>query len=148
MTAILLIAAAFLALAGLACTWAWLICLGRGLERLAARSAAVFAVVLFLLAFTAVGTALAHDPYTDWKQPDTGVSCCNRMAPDRSTGDCRPVQARLDGYGVWWVKLDSGWRAVPRARILQQASPDLSSHVCANLTTEEIYCFVPGPQGS
>ena len=33
---ILIIAAAFLALAGLVCIWAWLICLGRGAERLAA----------------------------------------------------------------------------------------------------------------
>jgi hypothetical protein len=50
MTTALLIAAAVLALAGLACTWAWLICLGRGAERLAARPAAIFAVVLFALA--------------------------------------------------------------------------------------------------
>lgn len=148
MTAALLIAAAFLTLAGLVCVWAWLICLGQGAERLAARPAAIFAVVLFALAFTAAGAALAHDPYTGWTQPGTGASCCNRMAPDRSSGDCRPVRARIDAAGVWWVLLDTGWRPVPRARILQQASPDLSSHVCANLTTEEIYCFVPGPQGS
>jgi hypothetical protein len=50
MATVLLIAAAVLVLAALACTWAWLICLGRGLERLAARPAAIFAVVLFVLA--------------------------------------------------------------------------------------------------
>lgn len=144
----LLFAAVVLLLAGLVCVWAWLICLGRGIERLAARPAAIFAVVLFVLAAMSAGAARAHDPYTGWKQPGTGASCCNRMAPDRSSGDCRPIRARLDGNGVWWVLLDTGWRPVPRTRILQQASPDLSSHVCANLTTEEIYCFVPGPQGS
>lgn len=148
MKTILMILAAFLTLAGLACVWAWLICLGRGLERVAARPAALFAVVLFVLAAMSAGAAMAHDPYTGWTQPGTGASCCNRMTPDRSAGDCRPVRARLDGNGVWWVLLHTGWKPVPRAMILQQASPDLSSHVCANLTTEEIYCFVPGPQGS
>jgi len=75
-------------------------------------------VVLFVLASTAAGAALAHDPYTDWKQAGTGHSCCNRMAPDRSSGDCRPVRARIDAASVWWVLLDTGWRPVPRARIL------------------------------
>lgn len=56
MTAILLIAAAFLALAGLVCVW--LICLGRGAERLAARLAAIFAVVLFALVAMSAGAAL------------------------------------------------------------------------------------------
>ena len=61
MTTVLLIAAAVLVLASLACAWAWLICLGRGAERLAARPAALFAVVLFLLAAMAAGAAaLAH----------------------------------------------------------------------------------------
>ena len=50
MTTALLIAAVVLLLAGLVSTWAWLICLGRGLERVAARPAAIFAVVLFALA--------------------------------------------------------------------------------------------------
>lgn len=105
-------------------------------------------MVLFVLVAMSAGAAMEHDPYSDWRQPGSGHSCCNRMAPDRSTSDCRPIRARLDGNGVWWVLLDTGWKPVPRAKILHQASPDLSSHVCANLTTEEIYCFVPGPQGS
>lgn len=148
MTAVLLIAAAFLALAGLACGWAWLICLGRGAERLAARPAGLFAVVLLALAITAAGAAMAHDPYTSWTQPGTGKSCCNQMTPDRSAGDCRAARAKLDGDGVWWVLLDTGWHRVPHDRILLRPSPDLSSLVCASLTTEEIHCFVPGPQGS
>ena len=116
-----------------------------GWRHLAALSLLVTAAVASL---ALLRSAEAHDPYTGWTQPGTGASCCNQMAPDRSFGDCRPVRARLDGNGVWWVRLDSGWKPVPRARILQQTSPDLSSHVCANLSTEEIYCFVPGPQGS
>lgn len=50
MSIVLLILATVLALAALACAWAWLICLGRGAERLAARPAALFAAVLFVLA--------------------------------------------------------------------------------------------------
>ena len=87
-SAILLIAAAFLALAGTVCAWAWLICLGRGAERLAARPAAIFAVVLFVLAAMSAGAAMAQtaphhhhefhqDFYRYWKQPGTGVSCCD-----------------------------------------------------------------------
>jgi NADH-quinone oxidoreductase subunit B len=60
MTTALLIAATVLLLAGLLCAWAWLLCLGRGLERLAARPAAIFAVVLFVLAAMSAGVALAH----------------------------------------------------------------------------------------
>jgi len=60
MTIIMMIMAAFLALAGVVCVWAWLICLGRGAERPAARPAALFAVVLFLLAVTAAG--VSHRP--------------------------------------------------------------------------------------
>lgn len=58
MATVLLILAAVLVLAALACTWAWLICLGRGLERLAARPAAIFAVVLFVLAAMSAGVAM------------------------------------------------------------------------------------------
>ncbi|WP_425065072.1 hypothetical protein [Reyranella sp.] len=61
MTAVPLIAAAILTLAGLACGWAWLICLGRGAERLAAHPAAGFAVALFLLAVTVARAAMAHN---------------------------------------------------------------------------------------
>lgn len=59
MTTVLLIAAVVLLLAALACTWAWLICLGRGAERLAARPAALFAVMLFVLAAMTAGAAMA-----------------------------------------------------------------------------------------
>lgn len=143
-----LILAVFLALAGLVCVWAWMIVLGRGAARDEARPALILGAVLIVLAMVSASAALAHDPYTSWRQPGTGKSCCNQLTPDRSAGDCRAARAKLDGDGVWWVLLDTGWHRVPRDRILQRPSPDLSSHVCASLTTEEIHCFVPGPQGS
>lgn len=77
MTTILLILAAFLTLAGLACTWAWLICLGRGAERLAARPAAIFAVVLFVLAAMSAGAAMAQTapvgPDDHYASPARGI---------------------------------------------------------------------------
>ena len=91
MTAVLLIVAAFLLVGGLACGWAWLICLGRGAERLAARPAALFEVVLFLLAFMAAGAAIAHGDAA-WIMADPryvdrdGVHCCG-------PSDCRREQA-------------------------------------------------------
>lgn len=58
MSVLLLILAVALVLAGLVCLWAWLICIGRGAERLAARPAAVFAMVLFILAAMSAGAAI------------------------------------------------------------------------------------------
>jgi hypothetical protein len=137
MTAALLIAAAILTLAGVACVWAWLICLGRGLERVAARPAAIFAVVLFVLAFAAVGTALAHGD-ASWIMANPryvdrdGVHCCGpadcrreHAAKFRETpagieivtraGDVVLMPRALVGLGLypsidddWWVCIRGG----------------------------------------
>ena len=91
MTVIMMIMAAFLGLAGVVCVWAWLMCLGRGAERLAARPAAIFAVVLFALALTAAGAALAHGDAA-WIMANPryvdrdGVHCCG-------PSDCRREHA-------------------------------------------------------
>ncbi len=117
MTAILLIATVVAVLAGLVCVWAWLVCLGRGLERRAARPAALCAVVLFVLALTAAGAALAQTPhhhefhqdfYRHWKQPGTGVSCCDaRVTRDgQEVGDCEPTRAEIRA-GAWWAWVPS-----------------------------------------
>lgn len=157
MTAVLLILAAFLTLAGLACAWAWLICLGRGLERVAARPAAVSAIVLLLLAFTAASTALAQEPhhhefhqdfYRHWKQPGSTVSCCDaRVTRDgREIGDCEPTRAEIRA-GTWWAWLrqESRWVEIPDARIIRQRSPNVTdAHLCWN---GRVLCFVPPATG-
>jgi len=137
MTAALLILAAFLLVAGLACGWAWLICLGRGAERLAARPAALFAVVLFLLAVTAAGAAIAHGDAA-WIMAEPryvdrdGVHCCGpsdcrreHAAKFRETpagieivtgaGDVFLMPRHLVGQGLypsidddWWVCVRGG----------------------------------------
>lgn len=158
MTAVLLIAAVVLTLAGLVCLWAWLICLGRGAERLAARPAAIFAVVLFVLAFTAVGTAVAQVPhhhefhqdfYRHWKQPGTGVSCCDaRVTRDgQEVGDCEPTRAEIRAGAWWaWLRQESRWIEIPDARIIRERSPNVTdAHLCWNYG--QVLCFVPPSTG-
>lgn len=135
MRTILLIFAVVATLAGLACAWAWLICLGRGAERLAARPAAVVAVVLFVLAAMATTAALAHDPYTDWKIPGTTTSCCNQ-------NDCRPVRARVAFDGIWEVWHEGRWLPVPAGAMLPFPSPDGRSHAC--IIGSAVLCMLPG----
>ena len=149
--------AAFLALAGLACGWAWLICLGRGAERLAARPAGLFAVVLFVLAAMAAGAAMAQAPdhhefhrdfYRYWKQPGSNASCCDaRVTRDgRETGDCEPTRAEIRG-GIWWAWLrqENRWVEVPDARIIRERSPNVTdAHLCWN---GQVLCFVPPATG-
>lgn len=127
MTAALLIAAAFLALAGIACAWAWLLCLGRGAERLAARPAAIFAVVLFVLAFTAVGTALAHGDAA-WIMANPryvdrdGVHCCG-------PADCRREHAtkfRETPAGIEIVTGAGDVVLMPRALVGQGLYPSIN----------------------
>jgi len=159
MTIIMMIMAAFLALAGLVCVWAWLICLGRGAERLAARPAAIFAVVLFALAITAAGAALAQtaphhhefhrDFYRHWMQPGTGVSCCDaRVTRDgQEVGDCEPTRAEIRAGAWWaWLRQESRWIEIPDARIIRERSPNVTdAHICWNYG--QVLCFVPPATG-
>lgn len=57
--------------------------------------------MLFVLAVTTAGAALAHDPNTGWTQPGTGASRCNGMAMNRSLGNSR----RMFGSGAPWTVL-------------------------------------------
>lgn len=85
--------------------------------------------------------AFAHDPYSGWRQPGTGKSCCDNR-------DCRPVRAYLGDDGLHYILLNERWQPVPRDRVLQIPSPDLSAHACVNDETDEIHCFVAGPGGT
>lgn len=80
--------------------------------------------------------ARAHEPYTEWKQPDNpSVSCCSGQ-------DCRPTKADLRPDG-WYVPGDDGkWIPVPWSKVLPtDLAHDGRSHVCRNGTY--IYCFSP-----
>ena len=158
MNAILLIAAAFLALAGVVAVWAWLMCLGRGLERVAARPAAIFAVVLFVLAAMSAGAALAQthdhhefhrDFYRHWKQPGTNTSCCDaRVTRDgMEVGDCEPTRAEIRAGAWWaWLRQESRWVEIPDARIIRERSPNVTdAHICWNYG--RVLCFVPPATG-
>lgn len=158
MTVILLIATVVTTLAGLVCVWAWLICLGRGAERLAARPAAIFAVVLFAMAAMSAGAAMAQQPhhhefhrdfYRHWKQPGTGVSCCDaRMTrDDQEVGDCEPTRAEIRAGAWWaWLRQESRWVEIPDARIIRERSPNVTdAHLCWNYG--RVLCFVPPATG-
>jgi len=89
--ALFALATAVSVLAAIACVWAWLICLGRGIERRAARPAALCALVLFVLAAMSAGAALAHGDAA-WIMANPryvdrdGVHCCG-------PSDCRREHA-------------------------------------------------------
>lgn len=126
MTVILLIATAVTTLAGLVCVWAWLICLGRGAERLAARPAAVFAVVLLVMAALSAGAAMAHGD-ASWIMAEPryvdrdGVHCCG-------PSDCRREHAakfRETPAGVEIVTGAGDVVLMPRALVGQGLYPSI-----------------------
>lgn len=71
-----------------------------------------------------LGSAGAHDHYTNWQRPDGKGSCCN-------TFDCRPV-AHRDAPGGVEVRVDElgGWYRVPTGTVLPFGSPDAGAHAC------------------
>lgn len=101
--------------------------------------------VAFVLALLP-GIGLAHEPYTDWRMPNSATPCCTpqRTNDDGTvTGDCRPVRARLGSDGIWEAWTEGRWLPVPPDRILKIPSPDGRSHLCEIAGT--VLCFVPAP---
>jgi hypothetical protein len=89
--------------------------------------------------------APAHDIYTHWKSPDTGVSCCNRA-------DCYPTESRFTA-GSWRAlrREDGKWLVVPHNKILtDEQTEDGKAHLCAPppAVTDIIYCFKKPEAGS
>lgn len=84
-----------------------------------------------------LGAAMAHEPYTDWRQPDQPtLSCCNG-------DDCRPTRAYMHDDGRWRAWNGYMWLVVPWERVLPtDYAGDGRSHLCEKGTT--IYCFSPG----
>ena len=150
MATVLLIAAVVLVLASLACAWAWLICLGRGAERLAARPAALFAVVLFLLAAMAAGAAaLAHgDAAWIMAEPRyvdrAGVHCCG-------PADCRREHAakfRETQAGIEIVTGAGDVVLMPRALVGQGLYPSIDDDWWVCIRAGVVRCvFKPSTAG-
>lgn len=80
------------------------------------------------------GYAVAHDIYTDWKQPGTGISCCGGE-------DCHPTRAWQDLDGGWHSKeYMDGQSPIPTTVILPK-QPDGRCHIC--LHNGYLMCFAP-----
>jgi len=149
MTVTLLILAAVLVLASLACAWAWLICLGRGAERLAARPAALFAVVLFVLAAMSAGVALAHGD-AGWIMAEpryvdrAGVHCCG-------PADCRREHAtkfRETPAGIEIVTGAGDVVLMPRSLVGQGLYPSIDDDWWVCIRGEIVRCvFKPATAG-
>lgn len=161
-TAVLIVFGILFAIAALGLAFVWLLCRGRGLDRVAARPAIVAAGVLLALAVLSIGSAFAqsggsaddsgrhgdghaqqHDIYKDWKPPNNaGTSCCSAAQPDGS-GDCRPTRAYMGDDGLWRAWNGYLWLTVPPERLLPpDFAGDGRSHLCEKAT--HIYCFTPG----
>jgi hypothetical protein len=80
------------------------------------------------------GHAQHHDEYREWKQPGSGLSCCNDQ-------DCRPTRAYLseDGWRAWD---GTRWLPVPWSAVLDVRARDGRTHLCAT-PGGHVYCLVP-----
>lgn len=126
MKTFLALATAVAVVAGAVCVWAWLICLGRGIERRAARPAALCALVLFALAALSVSAALAHGD-ASWIMANPryvdrdGVHCCG-------PSDCRREHAtkfRESPAGIEIVTGAGDVVLMPRALVGQGLYPSI-----------------------
>lgn len=90
-----------------------------------------------------IGHDYLHHWYQTLKQPNSGISCCNKQ-------DCRPTEARMLPDGTIEAMKDGRWVTIPPEKILNVPSPDLNSHICAPDSTsrayhpDHVFCFVFG----
>ena len=92
-------------------------------------------LVEVLLATSTLAPAMAHDFYSDWRQPGGRRSCC-------SDSDCRPTRAYRASDGLWRAWNGKEWLVVPARRVLTIDSPDGRSHLCE--VSGKVLCFVHG----
>jgi hypothetical protein len=99
-------------------------------------AAAIFVISAWQMSqtFAQDGHAEHHDEYQHWKQPGSGLSCCNDQ-------DCRPTRAYLAEEG-WRAWDGNRWLLVPPAAVLKLRAKDGRTHLCAN-PDGHVYCFAP-----
>jgi hypothetical protein len=94
--------------------------------------ATIVGLTMLVAWYVTPGKAWAYEPYTSWRIPMTGVSCC-------SDQDCGPVQASFQD-GKWWANIQGVWTVVPEETILNDTpNPDGNAHVCYN---RRVLCFM------
>ena len=108
------------------------------LRRLAGPASLVRA--LPMVACLTATPGLAHGPYTDWRRPDVGGSCC-------SNADCGIApDFRISG-GSYEVLFQGRWVAVPPEKVLRGVeNPDGNPHLCAIPLQDggvTVFCFLP-----
>lgn len=113
----------------------------------------IAAAIVIAAAFLAPWVALARDPdgryaqspLRDWfkslKQPGTNISCCDET-------DCHRTEFEIKGNGYRAV-VNGRWVDVPPAKVISDSkNPTGSAIVCHSkyaTTSDEIFCFAPGP---
>lgn len=97
--------------------------------------ATLVGLVLFVVGVLWSAAVWGHEPYSGWKSPTTGASCCDHR-------DCRPTRARMDEQGRWEAWDGGRWIKIPPANVLRMKSPDGRSHLCE--LNGAVFCFVPG----
>ena len=123
-------------------------------------AALLFAIVLIVGAAIAAtraqdGHSRWHHYYQHWKQPGTGISCCNArvIGPNGEdlTGDCEPTRMEIRGGGwVAWLRQESRWIEVPDAKVIREPNPSSEEgHLCAvkQMGGWLILCAVPPDTG-
>ena len=91
------------------------------------------------------------DFYRHWKNPVSGVSCCNARieGPDGiETGDCEPTKAEVRNGSWWvWIRQIGQWQEVPDVRIIRERNPNIfDAHLCWT-PLQGIMCFSPPDTG-
>ena len=89
------------------------------------------------------GHAEMHGTYKDWRQPDTGGSCCNAQTADDPNGDCRPTTGYVGDGGWWRARVrpgPDGFVIIPPIKVLTR-QPDGRCHICEG--DGRVYCFAP-----
>lgn len=119
------------------------------------RTVALYAAAFCLAMLPGIGISQQHhhplhlDFYRHWKQPGTGISCCDaRIERDGvETGDCEPVKAEIrNGNWFAWLRQESRWVEIPDDRIIRERNPNIfDAHLCWNYG--RVLCFVPPSTG-
>jgi hypothetical protein len=109
----------------------------------------VVGILAMLMSMAVTDQAYPHDPYSQWLQPNSTLSCCNgKKVNDQGieTGDCEKVASRFDGK-AWWAKHGGYWIKIPDDKIIRERNPTPEvGHLCINASG--VLCYVPPATGT